>query len=175
MIIESSHQKRCFSIKQKDAERWESADTSCGEVARAKLQQALSEGRVKLMNVTDTNGNVMYRKGNPPEPIMRVEPELYWQVEPHEQAQIIYGDDVVEGGAVLVNTFEDGHFVFDAESKTLAIECDRLYTPESVVPKQDAPHWMLRNDVTRNCRKLGIMGIRIESVFGSRIKYGVEA
>lgn len=175
MVIESSRKKLCFSIKQKDAERWESADTSCGSTAKQKLQQAIDSGKVKLTNVVDTNGNTMYRSGNPPAPIMRVEPEMYWQVEPDEQKRIIFGDDVVNGGAVLINTFADNDFMFDESSKTLKVKCDRIYTPDRQVDQSDVPYWIVRNDVTRNCRKLGIMGIRIESVFGSRIKYGVEA
>jgi hypothetical protein len=49
-----------------------------------------------------------------------------------------------------------------------------VYTVDAAIEPQDRPYWIIRNDITRNCRKLGIPGLRIESVFKSRIKYGVE-
>jgi hypothetical protein len=49
-----------------------------------------------------------------------------------------------------------------------------MYTSETPIDPKDQPYWMIRNDITRNCRKLGILGLRIESVFETRIKYGVE-
>jgi hypothetical protein len=174
MIIRTQNCNRSFSIKQVDAERWESADTSCGKIALQKLEDALSSGKTSLIHVCDSNGNRMYRNTQPPSPIMRVENEIFWAADSNEQQKIIFGDDVVDGGAVLINTFDDSHFEFNESEKTLNVCCDRLYTPQTPIRSQDVPYWIVRNDVTRNCRKLGIMGIRIESVFCSRIKYGVE-
>jgi hypothetical protein len=80
----------------------------------------------------------------------------------------------VDGGAVIVNTFNDSHFDYNSDTRTLSVQCDRMYTSETPIDPKDQPYWMIRNDITRNCRKLGILGLRIESVFETRIKYGVE-
>ena len=174
MVIETEKSEYCVSIKQSDAERWESADTAYGAVARQKLQQALDTGKTQLVHACDTNGNAIYRSGDASKPVMRLATELYWHMDAQQQKTIIFGDDVVNGGAVVVNTFDDNHFAYDDSTNTLRIACDRVYTPDAPVRSEDQPYWMIRNDITRNCKKLGILGLRIESVFESRIKYGVE-
>lgn len=174
MIVETYRGKYGVSIKQHDAERWESADTSHGTVALDKLRQAINDGKTQLVNALDENGNPIYRSGDMQRPVMRLTNELYWRMQSDEQQRIIFGDDVQNGGAVLVNTFNDSHFDYCGDTRTLRVDCDRMYTPDACVQPQDQPYWMIRNDITRNCRKLGILGLRIESVFESRIKYGVE-
>jgi hypothetical protein len=174
MVIETVKSKYGVSIKQHDAERWESADTSFGAVARQKLEQAITSGKTQLVQATDSDGNPIYRSGDATRPVMRLATELYWRMDEHDQRKIIFGDDVCEGGAVIVNTFNDAHFAYDSDTRTLRVACDRLYTPSTPIRCEDQPYWMIRNDITRNCKKLGILGLRIESVFESRIKYGVE-
>lgn len=174
MIVDTYHGKYGVSIKQHDAERWESADTSHGSVALGKLQQAIADGKTQLVNALDDSGNAIYRSGDTNRPVMRLTNELYWRMQPSEQQRIIFGDDVQNGGAVIVNTFNGKHFVYCGSTRTLRVACDRMYTPDAAIEPQDMPYWMIRNDITRNCRKLGILGLRIESVFESRIKYGVE-
>ena len=174
MIIETQKSEYCVSIKQSDAERWESADTSHGKIALQKLENAIRDGKTSLVNVMDVNGNPMLRSGDANRPVMRVEPELYWKMDPQEQRKIIFGDDVINDGAVAIKTFDDGDFQFDESSATLRVSCERLYVPSLPIRAEDEPCWMIRNDVTRNCRSLGILGLRIESVFLTRTKYAIE-
>jgi len=174
MIVETYRSSYGVSIKQHDAERWESADTSHGAIAQQKLQHAIDAGITRLLPAIDSNGQPIYRSGDTNRPVMRLENELYWRMQPDEQRQIVFGDDVVDGGAVIVNTFNDSHFDYNSDTRTLSVQCDRMYTSETPIDPKDQPYWMIRNDITRNCRKLGILGLRIESVFETRIKYGVE-
>jgi hypothetical protein len=172
MIIKTPQSNYCVSVKQHDAERWESADTSHGSIALDKLNDALALQKTKLVAVKDDQGNCLVRSDG--RGVMKLQTELFWQMNDQEKSQTIFGDDICEKGAVVFNTFKPNHFVFDSETKTLRVECDRIYTKHTQVDDQDTPCWIIRNDITRNCLKLGIPGLRIESVFKSRIKYGVE-
>lgn len=175
MIMSTKTCNYCFSIKQKDAERWESADTICGIEAKKRLNTMVESGKVKITNVLDSNGNCMYRSGNASTPIVKIEPEIHWEMDTEQQKKIMFGDDIKETGAILINTFKENDFEFDENTKTLKVKCDRIYTTETKILEQDVPYWMIRNDVTRNCLKIGMMGVRIEAVFGSRItKNGVK-
>jgi len=172
MIVETQQNNYAVSIKQDDAERWESADTSHGTVALQQLQKALDEQKTRLLPVLDKNGAPMVRKDG--RTVMRLENELFWCMEENQAKKTIFGDDVCNGGAVVFNTFNDSHFSYNSTDSSLTVACDRVYTTDGSIDAQDHPYWIIRNDVTRNCRKLGIPGLRIESVFKSRIKYGVE-
>jgi hypothetical protein len=172
MIVETQKNSYGVSIKQHDAERWESADTSHGTIALQQLNKALNDQKTSLLPVLDSAGAPMVRKDG--RSVMRLENELFWCMDDQEVKKTIFGDDVCDGGAVVFNTFNDSHFSYDAASSTLTVACDRVYTVDAAIEPQDRPYWIIRNDITRNCRKLGIPGLRIESVFKSRIKYGVE-
>ena len=172
MILETTSSTHAISIKQSDAERWESADTARGIVAREKLRTALQQAKTQLIPALTDTGYPIYRNGDRNKPVMRVEPEIYWRMSIEEQRDAMFGDDVRENGAVVVNTFSDRHFDCDDATKTVKIDCGKIYTPD--MTNTDTSFWMIRNDVTRNCIPLGVAGLRIESVFESRTKYGVE-
>jgi hypothetical protein len=172
MILETTSSTHAISIKQSDAERWESADTARGKIAREKLQTALDQAKTQLIPALTDTGYPIYRSGDRSKPVMRVEPEIYWRMSVEEQRDAMFGDDVRENGAVVVNTFADQHFECDDVTKTMKVVCNKIYTPDTT--NVDNSYWMIRNDVTRNCIPLGVAGLRIESVFESRIKYGVE-
>lgn len=164
-----------FSLKQKDAERWESSDSNKGIVAKEKIDQAIQNGITKLENVVDQRGNNIYRNGDINKPVMKLTKELYWEFDKEESEYILFGDDLQSNhGAVLIQTFEDSNFTYDEKIKTLNVKCDKIYTKNTEIEEEDKPCWYIRNDITRNSKKIGIMGVRIESVFKSRIKYGVE-
>lgn len=170
----STHTTYNFSIKQHDAERWESSDTRRGAFARLKINEALDKGLTTLENVLDENGNKIYRNGPNQTPIMKLSKELYCKLDKNEYDDIMFGDDLKKEGAVLIQTFKQDDFVYDSKTNTLFVKCSKIYTTNSEILEEDTPCLYIRNDVTRNSKKLGIMGIRIESVFKSRIKYGVE-
>lgn len=174
MIIKTATSQHAVSIKQSDAERWESADTARGKQARAKLDDALHAGKTQLLPALTETAYPIYRNGNREQPVMRIEPEIYWRMSTDEQLQTMFGDDIDHTGAIVVNTFNNNDFDYDAPNKNLKINCSKIHTRSMEIGSDDAAYWMLRNDITRNCLPLGIAGLRIESVRSSRIKYGIE-
>lgn len=174
MIVKTARQQHAVSIKQSDSERWESADTARGSVARSKLDRAVQQAKIQLIPALTDTGYPIYRNGDPNKPVMRIEPEIYWPMTRTEQIETMFGDDIDDTGAIVVNTFGEDDFEYESKTKNLKINCNRIYTRICDVSEQDAAYWMLRNDVTRNCLPLGVAGLRIESVRASRIKYGIE-
>lgn len=174
MLIKTATSQHAVSIKQSDAERWESADTARGKQARAKLESALHAGKIQMLPALTDTGYPIYRNGNREQPVMRIEPEIYWRMSQNEQRQTMFGDDIDDTGAIVVNTFDEKNFNYEESSKNLKIDCNKIYTRSIDLDSNDTAYWMLRNDITRNCLPLGIAGLRIESVRASRIKYGIE-
>ena len=161
-----------FSVKQDDAEKWESADEMYGETARLAIQKAVESGTAVLSHVKDSSGNPIFLRNNPLLPVMRIDPQLYIHMDISEQSEVVFGQDILNRGAVLVRSFSESDFSF--ENNSLWVFCSKLYTQIEDVGEQEKPHLIVRNDAARNSLRVGISGIRVEAVHKSRVKNAIE-
>lgn len=150
-----------FSVKQDDGEKWESADSACGDSGKKVLLWSMMTDKTKLSRVE--------RLTNHGFPVCRIDPELYFEMTDSEKQQVVFGEDILDNGAVIRKSFSDADFNFC--NSTLHVKCSRLYTCMEDLTEEDVPYWLVRHDPTRNSKKIGIPGIRIEAAARSRIRY----
>jgi hypothetical protein len=160
-----------FSIKKAGAERWQSADTYYGRLARLRLDRAVSGGLTRYTMALGLDGMPIYRGGNRDTPIVRLEPELFWRMPDEEKLHVCYGKDV---DYVVKGDFEADSRVHMLDGGILRVDCSDIYERGQIICGPDEPCWMIRNDASRNCLPLGISGLRVEAVCKSRTVYGVE-
>jgi hypothetical protein len=148
ILIKSADKKLPLSIKQLDADHWESADRLIGDRARKMIDKLVKEGYVSLDKIGTRLG----------EPIYKLSKEIVMEPTPEEAMAAVFGEDINPEGGIVIQTFKPEHFKQD-ENK---IEIDAyaiIKTPEDI-PKSHVLVWILRNNKDRNSKTLGIPGIR---------------
>lgn len=146
------------SLKQDNAEMWESADTRFGEKIRTKIDEAQRAGRVKLEPIKSAGGGVKKNQGKT---VVKIVPESKVKMSLSEQKSVVFGNDIKEGkGAVVKKTFSAGDFTY--ENDCLFIKCSKIFRNiQDVRAAGETPTILIRADANRNSKKLGIAGLRV--------------
>jgi len=158
-----------ISLKQDNAEIWESADSRYGSFIKKKLDSAEKRGKILFEPVMEPSGKS--QKKNQGKPVVRLVPESKIEIPLAEQKSVVFGSDIKKGeGAIVKKTFSLSDFVY--ENNCLYINCSKVFNNiTDVIRAGEKPTILLRNDSTRNSRALGIAGIRIiVSIENSRVK-----
>ena len=147
-----------ISLKQDNAEMWESADTRFGEMIRTKIDEAQKQGKVKLEPIMAAGGSVKKNQGKT---VVKIVPESKVRMSLAEQKSVVFGNDIKEGkGAVVKKTFSTADFTY--ENDCLFIKCSKIYRNiQDVRTAGETPTILIRADSNRNSKKLGIAGLRI--------------
>jgi len=147
-----------ISLKQDNAEMWESADTRFGEMIRTKIDEAQKQGKVKLEPIMSAGGSVKKNQGKT---VVKIVPESKVRMSLEEQNSVVFGNDIKEGkGAVVKKTFSTADFTY--ENDCLFIKCSKIYRNiQDVRNAGETPTILIRADSNRNSKKLGIAGLRI--------------
>ena len=138
LILSSSNGRSLpISLKKVQADMWESADSTFGEKAKAILANLQEQGIVKLKKIkTDKKSYFKLTK------------EIVVEPTPEETMGAIFGSDLFENGAVVVQTFKNEHFV--TKDNNLTIQCEYIFTRKEDIPTSHLMVWIIRNDKTRN-------------------------
>jgi len=157
-----------ISLKQDNAEMWESADTRYGAFIKGKIEEAQRKGSVTLEPVLDVTGKP---KTNGGKTVVKLVPESKIKISDAEQKSVVFGSDIKEGkGAVVKKTFSQNDFVY--ENDCLNISCTKVFRKLSDVKAAgETPTILIRSDASRNSKELGIPGLRIiVSIENSRVQ-----
>lgn len=140
------------SIKQVDADGWQSADSTFGNRARNMIDKLVQDGHVELQQVGERK--LKYKTV----PVYSLNKEIVTEPTPEEVNRAMFGTDLNPKGGVVIQTFKPEHFI--NKGKTITVDCHAVIAKPSDVPESHRMVWLLRNDSTRNCGSLGLAGIR---------------
>lgn len=154
--IFSPNSRLPISIKEVDAEMWESADRLFGQKARNIIDKLVSEGVVELIRISEPEDP----------PIYKLSKEIVIEPTEEEALQAIFGSDINPEGGIVIQTFEPQHFKQDKND--VRIDAHAVIVNKEDIPESHLMYWLLRNNKDRNSKSLGIPGIRPMGVTATR-------
>jgi len=137
LILTSDTGSLPISLKQVNADQWESADSLFGSRAKEVLANLQKQGVIKLEKLSDSSG-----------PYYRLNKEIVIEPSPEETMNAVFGSDLLKKGGVVVQTFQDEHFV--TEDNNVTIECQYIITRKEDIPESHLMVWLIRNNRERN-------------------------
>jgi len=137
LILTSDTGSLPISLKQVNADQWESADSLFGSRAKEVLANLQKQGVIKLEKLSDSSG-----------PYYRLNKEIVIEPSPEETMNAVFGSDLLKKGGVVVQTFQDEHFV--TEDNDVTIECQYIITRKEDIPESHLMVWLIRNNRERN-------------------------
>ena len=157
------------SIKSKTADYWESADTLFGPLADKIITNLLKR---KLINLTpidaytskDTTKYGGTAKGTQK---VKISPEVGMKLSKEQVLNVVFGSDILaQGGGIVKETFEDEHYVLNANNLTVTV--DTVIRDVQDIPERMQPYLHIRNTQSRN-RGL-YPGTRVQATYFQRMK-----
>lgn len=140
-----------ISLKQENAEMWESGDTLLGATAKKKLEYALAHNLTELKEIPTKPGVFSLSKAVcfPAGRFTRT---------------VMFGSDILGYGCIIQKTFAPIEFKDNANGdEWYEITVPYVFTSPADVKKDEkhAPWIIIRNDSDRNSKILGYPGIRV--------------
>lgn len=152
-----------ISLKQRNAQYWESADSYAGNTARKIINKAVKNGQVQLIPI-GTDDTVKLSK------------ELAYKANKSQVRQVVFGTDILGDGCVIHETFTRDIKYTVSKSGWIEIKVLKVFKKVADV-ENDSTHavwFLIRNDKTRNSRTIGYHGLRVLATYGSRIKNAIH-
>jgi hypothetical protein len=146
VVLHSKTGSLPISIKQLDAETWESADRFFGAKAREIIDMLVKQKVLQLIPLQDPVGAYALSK------------EVVIEPTEEEAMMAIFGSDINPEGGIIIQTFEPKHFV--QNKNNVQIECHAVIKTKEDIPESHMMVWLLRNNKSRLSKALGIRGIR---------------
>lgn len=144
VVLSSSAKRLPISIKQLNAESWESADSSFGRRAREIIDNLVDQGLVKLEPLKGDN--------------FKLSKEIVVEPTEEEAIRAIFGGDLNPEGGIVIQTFKPEHFVQDGNKIT--VQCHAVIKNKGDIPDSHLMVWLIRNQAGRLSKNLGIRGLR---------------
>lgn len=150
-----------ISIKQDNAEAWESADTAFKDVGIKLIKILLQEKLIKLMPREDGSGVKLNRVV-----------AMYSTY--NEKKATVFGSDILTGnGAVIIKTFTAGDINYNEGKNRIEVSVSHIIqhvkeipgkTPDGAIPEPDdkRPMWVIRNAKDRTSLGEEFRGLRAE-------------
>lgn len=142
------------SIKQVDADVWESADTLFGKRARAIVDKLKSEGSVNLEEV----GSRLVKGKSVP--VFKLDREIVVEPTPEDAMKAIFGSDLNPEGGIVIQDFQDHHFV--QQDNKIIIDCYAVIKNKEDIPESHMMFFLIKNFPGR--ASLGYSGIGTQAV-----------
>ena len=146
VVLRSSTGHLPISIKQVDAEYYESADTYYGAKAGAIIKKLLNEGHIQLLK-TDKPG------------IFKLSKEIVVEPTEQEALDVLFGSDVNPDGGIVIQTFQEEHYAQDGAE--IVVNCHAVVKSKEDLPQSHLVMWLIRNDSSRNNVNIGVPGVRV--------------
>lgn len=143
-IIVSKEGRLPISLKQLDADTWESADTSFGQKAKQIIEKLIQEGLIELKVI----GNRYNRKTKQTSPVYKLSKEIVVEPTKEEAMNAIFGTDLSPLGGIVIQTFKKEHFI--RNGKDVVVQAHAVITNEKDIPESHMMVWLIRNDKTRS-------------------------
>lgn len=144
VVLKSNTQTLPVSIKQLDAETWESADRMFGKRAREIIDDLVDRGAVDLIDI-GAGGYKLSR-------------EIVIEPTEDEAMDAIFGADINPEGGIVIQTFKPEHFV--QQDNRVVVACHAVIKDPSDIPESHMMVWLIRNNAGRLSKSLGIRGLR---------------
>jgi hypothetical protein len=146
------------SIKQVDADVWESADTLFGKRARVIVDKLKDEGSVELQKVGSRllKGNTI--------PVYRLSKEIVVEPTPEDAMKAIFGSDLNPEGGIVIQDFQDHHFI--QQDNKIIIDCYAVIKTKDDIPESHMMYFLIKNFPGR--ASLGYSGIGTQAVTMTR-------
>lgn len=138
VVLVSSKGRLPISIKQLDADMWESADRLFGARAKEIIANLQKKKAIKIAKSLDDEGN----------PIYRLEKEIVVEPTEEEALNAIFGADLNPAGGVVIQTFKPEHFT--QKDNNVEVECHAVIKNWEDIPESHLMVWLIRNDKTRS-------------------------
>lgn len=132
-----------ISLKQLDADAWESADTLFGQRAKGIIEKLQNDGVIQLQVI----GNRTNKRTGQKTPVYKLSKEIVVEPTPEEAMNAIFGTDLNPNGGVVIQTFKEEHFV--QEGNNVTIEAHAVIANPEDIPESHMMVWLIRNDSTR--------------------------
>ena len=148
-----------ISLKKRNAEYWESADSYAGELARKLIDKAVEEGKTQLVPVGSSQA-------------LKLTKELVYKATKAQTRQVVFGSDLLGKGCVIQETFSGTMNYTVTEDDWIEIKVSKIFKKISDV-ENDPTHavwFLIRNDRTRNPKTIGYRGLRVLAAYASRTK-----
>lgn len=144
VVLKSPDRRLPISIKQLDAESWESADSSFGARAREIIDDLVEKGVVELIPIGDD--------------AYKLDREIVVEPTEEEAIRAIFGGDLNPEGGIVIQTFQPEHFV--QEGNDVTVEAHAVIKNKADIPDSHLMVWLIRNASGRLSKNLGIRGLR---------------
>lgn len=171
-----------ISLKKNNAEYWESSDTLLGDYARELVKKKILSKETKLIEYTDKNSSpisILNLEKINPNKIYRLEEEIHIPLDDKMIEDVCFGSDIIKDhGCIIKHTFSglmnyETQIVGNGKNKStvFVVKIGKLYSTVDDIKKdsEDRPHILVRNDKTRNSKKIGIRGLRCLVAYAKRI------
>lgn len=155
-----------ISIKKRNAEYWESADSLFGKEADSIVDRLVSAGTVKLIPTDKVRPGDNAQK-------VKISPEVAIKATPEQTEDVVFGKDILAGnGAVVKETFEDEHYTLNGNK--LFVTCDLVILEPEDIPGNLQVYFIIRNDSTRNRPGSKYPGLRVLATYATRVKNALK-
>jgi hypothetical protein len=151
VVLYSSAGRLPVSIKQVDADSYESADRLFGQRARAIIDKLVDEGEIIL-----NYDNGQYRLENE----IAIEPTV------EEALATIFGSDISPEGGIVIQTFKPQHF--RQNKNKIEIDAEAVIKDLEDIPESHLMMWVIRNATGRANKSMGLPGLRPMAVIRTR-------
>jgi len=155
LVLSSSKGSLPISLKQVNADSWESGDSLFGPQAGQIIKKLVKKGVVTLNPTKLVKG----KKGD--KQYYALSKEVVVEPSESDAMNAIFGSDLLTKGGVAIQTFKDEHFTTNGNNVT--VQCDYVITEKKDIPDSHLMVWLIRNDPTRGSDDsgVGIPGIRV--------------
>ena len=151
-----------ISIKKRNAEYWESADSLFGKQADEIVDKLVAAKKVQLIPIDKVRPQDNTQK-------VKISPEVAIKATPEQTEDVVFGKDILAGdGAVVKETFEDEHYTL--RGNKLFVTCDLVILEPTDIPDNLQVYFIIRNDQTRNRPGSKYPGLRVLATYATRVK-----
>lgn len=144
VVLRSDKGHLPISIKELDADMWESADTLFGEKAKQIIQKLQKKGVIELIEI----GRRTNKRTGQEFPVYKLSKEIVVEPTPEEALNAVFGSDISPKGGVVIQTFKPQHFTQDGQN--VKVDAHAVIAKKEDIPESHLMVWLIRNDSTRS-------------------------
>lgn len=154
MLITMDGREVHFSLKKDNAGFWESPDAFFKDKATTLIQRLVKRRSIQLTQDPDTGA-------------FHIHPNVAIRATPKEEHEMVFGADIFGNGAVLIKTFTNSDFRWNAKKKLLQIRVSHIITSVEDIPEDKQVWFRIFNSVGRTIGSY--KGLRVVAVQRSKI------
>lgn len=158
VVLRNNNKNVPVSIKQVNAEMWESADSLFGKRARVILDKLIASKTVELLpgeGRKTRNGIV---------PTYKLNKEIVVEPTEDDAQAAVFGSDINPEGGIIIQDFLPKHFV--QKDNNITIECYAVIKNKEDIPESHLMYFLIKNFPGRAA--LGYYGIGTQAVTMTR-------